>query len=115
MTVPMWVYGMDPPKHLIENVDVGKMVARAMGVNLTEMTAELFVDLDTTDLDYTVNTSDPTNPFATVQGFVFPLGTDYFLDDDRRIMLPGVTIYAPMTKKLYISEFAIQKLDEMDE
>jgi alkaline phosphatase len=98
---------------MIENVDVGKMVARAMGVDLAAMTAELFVDLDTTDLEYTVDTSNSTDPFATVEGFVFPLGTDYFLMDDERIMLPGVTIYAPMTGKLYISEVAIQMVDEM--
>jgi hypothetical protein len=104
---------MDPPKKLMENIDIAKIAAAAIGVDLVEKTAELFVDLDTTDLEYSVDTSDVTNWFATVEGFVFPLGTDYFLMDDERIMLPCVTVYAPMIDKLFISQAAIELVKEM--
>jgi hypothetical protein len=96
----------------MENVDVARIAAAAIGVDLVEKTAELFVDLDTTDLEYSVNKSDVTNWFATVEGFVFPLGTDYFLMYDERIMLPCVTVYAPMAKKLFISQAAVELVKE---
>ncbi|CAB9512230.1 Alkaline phosphatase, placental [Seminavis robusta] len=105
--VPLWFYGMDVPKGAILNTDLGKIAADALG-GLSKLNRDLFVDLDTTSLTWSVDLSKETNPHALVEGFVFPLGTDYFLNNGVRVNLPGITVYAPTTEKLYISMEAIQ-------
>lgn len=109
----MWAYGMDPPKGLIENTGVGSIVADALGVDIRRLTNSLYVDLDTTDMSYEVDVSDVTNWHATVEGCVFPLGMNFFLVNDRRQMLKGITVYAPATGKLYISSEAIEMVKSL--
>ena len=104
------MYGMDAPKHLAANVDLAVMAADAFGLNLKDLTQTLYYDLDKTGLDYKVFTSDPTDPHAIIEGYKFPLGRNYFMIDTTRVMLPSVTIYAPMTGKLYVSIEAIKKI-----
>merc|ERR1711957_739105 len=109
----MWVYGMEPPRTTIRNIEVGLIVAELLG-GLDESNKRLYVDLDTSNLEYEVNTDDETNLHAIVEGFVFPLNTDYFLNaQGERVTTPGLTVYAPMTKKLYMSEGAIDMVKEM--
>jgi alkaline phosphatase len=99
---------MEAPKGVIRNVDVGLMLADALGGGLTKLNRELFVDLNTTSLKWSVDISDETNPFALIEGFTFPINTDYFMNNDVRMMLPGLTVYAPQTGKLYVSQKAIE-------
>jgi alkaline phosphatase len=106
MKVPFWVHGMEPPKGVILNTDLGKLVYDLLGGEAVVQN-ELYVDLDTTDLIWSVNITDVKDQVATVEGYVFPLNTDYFLNKSVRISLPGITVYAPMTDKLYISSTAI--------
>lgn len=91
----------------------------------------LFMDVDRSNLKWYVNLTDPLDPHAVVEDkFKFPFNTDFFYDlgamthnissteggdEDsivsRRIAKTktvGLTIYAPMTKKLYISKHAIE-------
>mmetsp|Transcript_15410 Transcript_15410/g.29048 ORF Transcript_15410/g.29048 Transcript_15410/m.29048 type:complete len:111 (+) Transcript_15410:86-418(+) len=109
----MWVYGMDAPSGLLLNTDVGALVADALGVNIVHLSRSLYVDLDTTHLSYTINTTDITFPHAIIEGYVFPFGFDFFLVGDKRHMVPGITVYAPATGKLYISSAAIKMIESM--
>lgn len=109
----MWVYGMAPPTGTIDNTDVAKIVAAAFGMDLDDVSMSLFVDLDHTSLSYEINVSDPKDRFATIGGFKFPINKDYFLMDGRRVMLPGVTVYAPVTNKVYVSMNAIEMVRSM--
>lgn len=112
-TVPMWMYGMDPVKGLIENTDVGQLISEVMG-GIDGLADELFVDLDTTDLSYTVDASDVKNEHVLVEGFVFPLNTDYFLNSSgERVMFEGLTIYAPQIDKVYLSANAIEQVKSL--
>lgn len=110
--VPMWIYGMEPPKGFILNTDVGKLVGDVLG-GMERLERDLYVDLATTNLEWTVDTTNVTNQYATVGGFTFPLNTDYFLNQGVRVSLPGITVYAPMTDKLYISSEAIAMVQSL--
>ena len=113
--VPLWIYGGDLPGkgRVVKNTDVGKYIAEALGGSLTRLERELYVDLDTTDLTYSVNVEDVTNEHAIIEGYVFPLNTDFFMNQDVRVSLPGITVYAPMTGKLYISSEAIGMVKDL--
>jgi alkaline phosphatase len=104
---------MDAPKTLLKNTDIGAIVADVLGIDIVRLSRSLYVDLDTTHLSYTVNTTDVTFPHAVVDGYVFPLGFDFFLVDGKRHMIPGITVYAPVTGKLYISSAAIKTIESM--
>ena len=104
----MWVYGMDPEAGVIRTPAVGKLVGELMG-GLEGLEDELYNDADKFNLEWSVDLSDPTNEIATVEGYVFPLDTDYvILADGGRKNFPSITVYAPMTVKLYLSAEAIE-------
>ena len=104
-TVPVWMTGCNAPARVIDNTELATMAAKAIGVNLNQTTANLFVDLDTVTTDYVIE-----NDVLYVAGAELPLGADYMVKCNRTIMLPGVTVYAPMTGKVYLSKKAIRML-----
>ena len=112
--VPIWVHGMDAPHGVILNTDVGKIVADALGG--LDGVLDLYIDLDTTDLEWStdyINSTHPADPMATVNGYIFPFNTDYMMNGDVRVRLPGITVYAPMTNKLYLSNEAIEMVKSL--
>jgi alkaline phosphatase len=113
-TTPLWVYGASAPDHVIENTDLAWMVAAAMGVDLQGISHQLFVDLDTTTLEYQVNLNNSRDPVVEFDGAILPIGKDYIVLDSEIVMLPGLTVYAPMTGKVYISQTAIGILQEFN-
>ena len=102
---------MEPMTGVIRNTDVGLLVAELMG-GLEGFEDEIYVDVDKFGLEWSVDLSDPTNEIATVEGYVFPLDTDYALTDVGRVTFPSISVYAPMTDKLYISADAIKFLQD---
>ena len=95
------------------------------------ITTNLFMDVDESNLKWYVNLTNPLDPHVVIEdNFKFPFNTDYFYylgamthnpsstegsDEDptvsrrtTKIKTVGLTIYAPMTKKLYISKHAIE-------
>lgn len=111
--VPMWVYGMDPDVGVIRNTDVGHMIAELMG-GLEGFEDVIYVDVAKSGMEWSVDVSDPTSEIAMVEGHVFPLDTDYVLTHNGRKKFPSVTIYAPMTNKLYLSAAAIEWIKEQE-
>ena len=81
--------------------------------SLDHLNNRLYIDLDSTSLTWSGEVSDVTNEHAIIEGFEFPINTDYFLNSGVRIMLPGITVYAPMTGKVYVSMEAIQMIQAM--
>lgn len=51
-TVPLWTFGENAPQRVIDNIDIVSMVAGTLKVDLEKLTDDLFVDLDTTQLDF---------------------------------------------------------------
>jgi alkaline phosphatase len=114
-TVPVWVYGGEAPVGLIDNTELAKIAADAMGVNLSETTKRLYVDLDVVTKDYEI-AGDPTigrygllkNLVLNLKGAELPISKDTMLYKGHTTKLPGVTIYAPATKKVYVSREALR-------
>ena len=77
-----------------------------MGINLDWMTASLYVDMDEITFDYTIDTTDPENPVLNVGGAALPISKDYMTYNGQTYMLPGLTVHAPATDKVYVSHSA---------
>lgn len=113
-TVPVWAYGIDI-KGTIDNTDLAKIVADAMGVSLDRATDTLYVDIKDVTHNYEI---DVENDVLIVGGIVtFPLGADYMEVKGRKISLPGVTVYASgdddVAETVYISKRAINILKKL--
>jgi alkaline phosphatase len=113
-TVPVWAYGIDIDG-TIDNTDLAKIVADAMGVSLDRVTDKLYVDIKDVTNKYKI---DVENDVLTVGGIVkFPLGADYMEVKGRKIKLPGVTVYASgdddVSETVYISKRAINILKKL--
>ena len=117
-TVPLWIYGMDAPVGTIDNTDLAAMAAEAMNVDLQKTTRTLYVDLETVTSDYVIE-GDPGNKddygmkenlVLKVKGAELPISKDYMVYKGKTISLPGVTVYAPHTDKVYVSQKALKVL-----
>jgi alkaline phosphatase len=116
-TVPVWVYGANAPDGVIDNTELAQFAADAMRGNLFDTTASLYVDLDDVTNGYQI-VGDPetgsygllNNLVLRVKGAELPISKDYMDYKGRRYILPGVTVYAPETGKVYVSEEALSIL-----
>lgn len=110
-TVPLWMHGADAPIGIIDNTDLAKIAAAAMETDLDRVSSRLYVDLATVTGDYEIDTvTDPQNPVVKVANAILPVSKDYMIKGNRKIMLPGLTVYAPHTGKVYVSKAALFKL-----
>lgn len=82
------------------------MAAAAFGFELDSFTKELYMELD---VEHDVNLTETANPVVELSdGTIFPIGKDYMMDSaGNKVSLPGVTVYAPMTGKVYVSNKAL--------
>lgn len=109
-TVPLWMYGKDAPQHVIDNTEIATMVADALKVDLEKLTDDLFLDLDSTQLDYQIDLSNDGDRIVRVGDAIIPVGKDLMRWNGEEIRLPGLTIYAPKTNKVYLSREAVRLL-----
>jgi alkaline phosphatase len=104
-TVPVWMYGADAPTGVIDNTELARMAAKFLGANLERSTQQLFVDVPGFGMD----TTDPTNPVLLIGNAQFPVGKDYMILNGETIMLPGVTVFSPMSGRAYVSQQGLRK------
>ncbi|WDP93195.1 MAG: alkaline phosphatase [Desulfobacter sp.] len=127
-TVPLWMTGKPAPAGTIDNTDLAYIAADAIDVDLDRATRKLYVDLDTVTDDYTIeytyqwvddngtpdDASDDEviqeNPVVKIGKIELPASKDYMIKNGRKIKLPGLTVYAPATGKVYLSKKALRKL-----
>jgi alkaline phosphatase len=109
-TVPLWVHGGKAPASIIDNTDLAKIAAKAMKVDLDKLTNSLYVDVSTITNDYEIDNTDPTTLVLKIAGADLPISKDYMIKNGRTIKLPGLTVYAPATGKVYISKMALRLL-----
>jgi alkaline phosphatase len=116
-TVPIWVHGGDAPKGVIDNTELAYIAAAAMRVDLNKISDNLYVDLDDVTSDYEI-IGDPkigeygllNNLVVKLKGAELPISKDYMIKNGKTIQLPGVSVYAPATEKVYVSKRALKKL-----
>ncbi len=122
-TVPFWATtNFGAPANVIDNTDLAKIAAEAINVDLKKTTNKLYVDLDETGVNYTVDITDPENPIVKIGDWELPVNKDYMvktLEKDKKkrtvvktvtVELPGLTVYAPETGKVYLSKMALRKI-----
>lgn len=109
-TVPLWLYGGQAPVGTIDNTDLATMAADAMRVDLDKTTARLYVDLSTVTNEYEIDETDPENPVLIIKSAKLPISKDYMIFRGRTIQLPGVTVLAPETGKVYVSKEVLRFL-----
>jgi alkaline phosphatase len=113
-TVPVWVYGADAPVGTIDNTELALMAAGAMNVDLGKITDRLYVDLEEAGVAFSIDESDPANPVVIAGGAKLPVSKDYMTVEKRRrtiaYKLPGLTVHAPETGKVYVSQRALRIL-----
>lgn len=125
-TVPVWSYGMDI-KGVIDNTELAKIAADAMGLRLRKATRKLYVDVrDITDIDnieFDITTDEDGNEetgeiigngVLRIGEAEFPINKDYMVYYGKMIQLPGLTVYASgdanVDETAYISRRAVRIL-----
>jgi alkaline phosphatase len=116
----VYYYGINTPMGMIDNTDIARITADFMDLNLAKIDQELFVPADelfgmigaTTYVDYSEQKKkalmikkDPGEKPAIA---MIPFNKDILMCNDKTYRMPGITIYAPNTGKVYISREALQ-------
>ena len=115
-TVPFWTHGAKNVKvGIIDNTDLAIMAADAMDIDLNRATRKLYVDLDTVTKDYVIEDDSMGNMTLLVAGAELPISKDYMKivrKNGRKkiVKLPGLTVYAPETGKVYVAKKALRIL-----
>jgi alkaline phosphatase len=114
-TVPVWIHGADAPVGIIDNTDLATIAADAMEMNLDRATMNLYVDLDNVTDAYTIEDDGLGNLTLTVAGAELPISKDFMKIEKKNgkekiVQLPGLTVYAPATGKVYVAKKALRLL-----
>jgi len=107
--VPLWAFGPGAPKGLLDNTDLAKVTAAALGFNLAAVDAHLFVNLQEEFPGATVDMTDPANPVVRIGASALPVSknTLYYAPLGMTFPLDGLVVYAPKTGKAYASRLAV--------
>jgi alkaline phosphatase len=106
--VPLFAFGPGRPVGLLDGPDMGKICARALGLNLGRLNARLFQEAAGAlqGGQVSIDTSDPENPVVKIsfQGkqAELPVNKNLLKLDGQTTELEGVVVYAPHTGKAYI-------------
>lgn len=109
--VPLWVYGAkDPITGVMENTDMARIAAKATGLNLEKTTQSLYVDLTGEEIEFSIDSSHAEGLVVRAGEASFPVNRNYALVDGQKVSLPGLTVYAPKTGNVYLSQDAIDMI-----
>lgn len=109
--VPFWAYGANAPSGTVKNIDMAKFVAQAFNLDMQWLNEYLFVDLDDHFPGWTLDTTDPENPVAVINGgwawAELPCSKDLCIihtswGTERTYNVPGLTVYVPETGKVFV-------------
>lgn len=106
--VPLFAFGPGRPVGLLDGPDIGKICARALGINLDRLNARLFQEAAAAlpGSQVTIDTGNPENPVVKVsfqgQQAELPVNKNLLILAGNTTQLEGVVVYAPNTKKAYL-------------
>lgn len=115
-----YYYGIRKPMGMIENTEIAHMSANFMNFDLAKIDQRLFAPADilfnrigaTMEIDST----DPNNKMLVVKRNVgkksatakLPFSKDLLICNNASYQMPGITVFAPNTGKVYVPEKALQ-------
>jgi len=114
--VPVWAYGPCAPKGGMDNTDLAKAAANALGLDLELLNKWLFNDLDHLFPNWIMDKSDPMNPVVRLKGkwakAELPCSKDLLIihtkwGSKHIYNLPGVVVYAPSTNRVYVNMWGV--------
>jgi len=114
--VPLFAFGPGRPCGLLDAPEVGKVTAQAMGLDLTLLTARLFVEatLAFDQGEVTVDKTWEANPVVLVRHrgrrAELPVNKNLLKMDGREIPLEGVTVFIRDTGRAYLPLQAVRMI-----
>jgi alkaline phosphatase len=111
--VPLHAFGPGRPMGVIDGPEIGRICARAMGLDLEKLNQRLFVEAGKAfgDGNVRVDKRDPQNPVVLIQHkgktAELPVNKNWLLFDGKARPLEGVVVYAAETQKAYIPMQAV--------
>ncbi|MEJ2223833.1 MAG: alkaline phosphatase [Syntrophobacterales bacterium] len=106
--VPLFAFGPGRPVGLLDGPDMGKICARALGLNLERLNNRLFQEAAGAlpSGQVTIDKTDPENPVVKIvlqkKQAELPVNKNLLKLDGKTTQLEGVVVYAPNTGKAYI-------------
>jgi alkaline phosphatase len=95
--VPVWSYGPRPLTGTLDNTELARMTARALGVDLAGATGRLYVDLASISNGYLIDRHDAANPRVVIgKDIVLPADRDILQIAGKPHRLDGIVVLAPM-------------------
>jgi alkaline phosphatase len=114
--VPIWSYGPGKPVGTRDNTDLAKRSAVALGFTFGTIQPLLYQEVGKHFPGYTMDTSDPENPVLKVGDCSMPVSKDILVVDSLKATytMPGLTVHAPATGKVYVSLVAVAIMDAIN-
>lgn len=114
--VPLYAYGPGSPAGLLDAPQVGRCCARALGVDLEEVTRRLYADARESlpGADISVDRTDVKNPVIQVvsagRPYRLPVNKSLLITPDKTVFLEAPVLYFPETGGIYISMQAVNHI-----
>jgi len=112
--VPLFAFGPGRPAGLVDSPEIGRLIARALGLDLGKLTERLFVDAKQAFAEgkVTLDAADKQNPVVAIefQGKTarLPVNKNLLQLGGKTVELEGVVVYASDTGKAYIPVQAVR-------
>jgi alkaline phosphatase len=112
--VPLYAFGPGKPGGVVEAIEIARVCAAAMGLDLARLNERLFVDAAKAFADgrVGVDRSDPVNPVVKIdyrgRAAELPVNQNFLKLGERMFPLEGVVVYAPATGRAYIPLQAVR-------
>jgi alkaline phosphatase len=114
--VPLHAYGPGRPAGLLDGPDIGRICAKAMGLNLARLNDRLFVDAGSVfgDARVKVDKADPLNPVVRIRhgdkDAELPINKHWLILDGKARRMEGVVVYAEKTERVHIPMQAVNMI-----
>ena len=114
--VPLFAYGPNSPKGLLDGPEIGKVTAEALGIDLDRLNKRLFVETREAfgDGKVAIDKSDPENPVVRIEygnrKAALPVNKNILTIDGVSSELEGVVVYIPNTDKAYLPLQAVEAI-----
>jgi alkaline phosphatase len=114
--VPLHAYGPGKPMGVIDGPEIGKICARAMGLNMDKLNQRLFVEAGHVfgEENVSVDKAMPENPVMRIRHkgktAELPINRDWLFYDGKARRIEGIVVYAPKKKKVYMPQQAVNMI-----
>jgi alkaline phosphatase len=110
-SVPLRVFGATAPQRTLDNTEIARLSALALGLDLDAATAQLFVPLTASGLEWTLVPEGEDAPLLRVGGGLeLPINRNWARLDNRRLPLPGLVLHLEPTGEAYAPRAALELL-----